>query len=55
MPWKRPDLALEAVARAAERIPRLRLTIAGTPMNAEGERLLDGCAGAPPSPTWTAG
>ena len=42
MPWKRPDLALEAVARAAERIPRLRLTVAGTPMNVEGERLLDG-------------
>jgi GT2 family glycosyltransferase/glycosyltransferase involved in cell wall biosynthesis len=41
MPWKRPDLALEAVARAAERIPRLRLTVAGTPMNAEGERLLE--------------
>jgi N-acetylglucosaminyl-diphospho-decaprenol L-rhamnosyltransferase len=41
MPWKRPDLALEAVARAAERIPRLRLTVAGAPMNAEGERLLD--------------
>jgi N-acetylglucosaminyl-diphospho-decaprenol L-rhamnosyltransferase len=40
MPWKRPDLALEAVARAAESVPRLRLTIAGAPMNAEGERLV---------------
>ena len=40
MPWKRPDLALEAVARAAESVPDLRLTIAGAPMNAEGERLL---------------
>jgi GT2 family glycosyltransferase/glycosyltransferase involved in cell wall biosynthesis len=42
MPWKRPDLALEAVARAAKSIPRLRLTVAGSPMNAEGERLLAG-------------
>ncbi len=42
MPWKRPDLALEAVARAAQGIPRLRLTVAGSPMNAEGERLLAG-------------
>jgi GT2 family glycosyltransferase/glycosyltransferase involved in cell wall biosynthesis len=42
MPWKRPDLALEAVARAAESVPRLHLTIAGAPMNAEGERLLAG-------------
>jgi GT2 family glycosyltransferase len=40
MPWKRPDLALEAVARAAKSIPRLRLTVAGSPMNAEGEQLL---------------
>ena len=41
VPWKRPDLALEAVARAAERVPHLRLTVVGSPMNAEGERLLD--------------
>jgi N-acetylglucosaminyl-diphospho-decaprenol L-rhamnosyltransferase len=40
MPWKRPDLALEAVARAAESVPSLRLTVAGAPMNAEGERLV---------------
>ena len=39
MPWKRPDLALEAVARAAPRVPGLRLRVAGAPMNAEGERL----------------
>ena len=39
-PWKRPDLALEAVARAAEQVPGLRLVVAGAPMNAEGERLL---------------
>ena len=42
MPWKRPDLALEAVARAAESLPNLRLTVAGAPMNDEGERLLAG-------------
>jgi GT2 family glycosyltransferase/glycosyltransferase involved in cell wall biosynthesis len=41
MPWKRPDLALEAVARAAEQLPRLKLTVAGTPMNEEGARLLE--------------
>jgi N-acetylglucosaminyl-diphospho-decaprenol L-rhamnosyltransferase len=41
MPWKRPDLALEAVARAAQEVPRLRVMVAGTPMNAEGERLLE--------------
>ncbi len=41
MPWKRPDLALEAVARAAVSVPGLRLTIAGSPMNAEGERLVE--------------
>jgi GT2 family glycosyltransferase/glycosyltransferase involved in cell wall biosynthesis len=40
MPWKRPDLALEAVARAAQSVPRLHLTIAGAPMNSEGERLV---------------
>ncbi len=39
-PWKRPDLALEAVALAAREVPRLRLQVAGAPMNAEGERLL---------------
>jgi N-acetylglucosaminyl-diphospho-decaprenol L-rhamnosyltransferase len=40
VPWKRPDLALEAVARAAESVPHLHLTIAGAPMGAEGARLL---------------
>jgi glycosyltransferase involved in cell wall biosynthesis/GT2 family glycosyltransferase len=40
VPWKRPDVALEAVASAAERIPRLRLTVVGSAMNPEGERLL---------------
>jgi GT2 family glycosyltransferase/glycosyltransferase involved in cell wall biosynthesis len=39
MPWKRPDLALEAMARAAQSVPELHLTIAGAPMNDEGERL----------------
>ena len=40
-PWKRPDLALEAVALAARELPELRLTVAGEPVGAEGERLLD--------------
>ncbi len=39
-PWKRPDLALEAVALAARELPGLRLTVAGAPLGAEGERLL---------------
>ena len=38
--WKRPDLALEAVAQAARELPNLRLTVAGAPLGAEGERLL---------------
>jgi len=39
MPWKRPDLALEAVAQAARELPDLHLTIAGAPLGAEGEQL----------------
>jgi glycosyltransferase involved in cell wall biosynthesis len=38
--WKRPAFALEAVAHAAQRVPGLRLTVAGAPINADGERLL---------------
>jgi N-acetylglucosaminyl-diphospho-decaprenol L-rhamnosyltransferase len=38
MPWKRPDLALEAVAVAARELPRVRLTLAGASMNPSGER-----------------
>jgi N-acetylglucosaminyl-diphospho-decaprenol L-rhamnosyltransferase len=37
--WKRPDLALEAVALAARELPDLRLRVAGAPLDAEGERL----------------
>jgi glycosyltransferase involved in cell wall biosynthesis len=32
VPWKRPDLALEAAALAAESVPGLRLTLAGAPL-----------------------
>ena len=32
VPWKRPDLALEAVALAARELPELRLTLAGSPI-----------------------
>jgi N-acetylglucosaminyl-diphospho-decaprenol L-rhamnosyltransferase len=35
--WKRPDLALEAISK----LPDLRLRIAGQPLDAEGERLLE--------------
>jgi glycosyltransferase involved in cell wall biosynthesis len=32
VPWKRPDLALEAAARAASRLPGLSLTFVGEPL-----------------------
>jgi len=38
--WKRPDLALDAVALAAPRLPGLRLRIAGAPLAAGGAKLL---------------
>jgi glycosyltransferase involved in cell wall biosynthesis len=38
--WKRPDLALEAAARAAPYVPGLRLRLAGGPLDAAGEQLL---------------
>jgi glycosyltransferase involved in cell wall biosynthesis len=38
--WKRPDLALEAVALAAHELPGLRLTVAGAPLTEGGEDLL---------------
>ncbi len=41
VPWKRPDLALEAVARAASALPDLRLVVAGAPLGREGEDLLE--------------
>jgi GT2 family glycosyltransferase/glycosyltransferase involved in cell wall biosynthesis len=41
-PWKRPDLALEAVALASRELPELRLTVAGAPLNDEGRRLEQG-------------
>ncbi|HEX4720406.1 MAG TPA: glycosyltransferase, partial [Thermoleophilaceae bacterium] len=39
-PWKRPDLALEIAALAARELPDLRLRIAGAPLDADGELLL---------------
>lgn len=38
--WKRPDLALEAVAIAARLAPELRLTFVGGPLDEAGEQLL---------------
>jgi len=38
--WKRPELALEAVAGAAARLPAIRLRVAGAPLDAAGERLM---------------
>ncbi len=40
VPWKRLDLALEAVAIAARELPSLRLTVAGRAIDAQGEELL---------------
>ena len=37
VPWKRPDLALEAVALAAAELPELRLTVAGSAIGDVGE------------------
>jgi glycosyltransferase involved in cell wall biosynthesis/GT2 family glycosyltransferase len=39
--WKRPDLALEAVSIAAQRMPDLRLVVAGHTVGDASERLLD--------------
>jgi N-acetylglucosaminyl-diphospho-decaprenol L-rhamnosyltransferase len=38
--WKRPDVALDAVALAATQLPELRLRVAGEPVGAGGQRLL---------------
>lgn len=37
VPWKRPDLALEAVALAAREVPDLRLTVAGEAIGDVGD------------------
>ena len=39
--WKRPALALEALALAASGLPQARLAVAGAPLDAGGEELLD--------------
>ncbi|MEA2308463.1 MAG: N-acetylglucosaminyl-diphospho-decaprenol L-rhamnosyltransferase [Thermoleophilaceae bacterium] len=39
--WKRPRLALEAVARAARELPDLTLTVAGPVIDEPGERLAE--------------
>ena len=39
--WKRPDLALEAVALARRRLPDLRLRVVGAPLAGEDEVLRD--------------
>ena len=39
--WKRPDLALEAVASAARELPDLRARFAGAPLGEAGEVLLE--------------
>lgn len=38
--WKRPRLALEAVALAARELPDLRLRVAGPVIDADGERIM---------------
>ena len=39
--WKRPMLALEAVALASRMLPEIEVTIAGSPLDRRGERLAD--------------
>ncbi len=39
-PWKRPDLALEAAALAARKLPGLRVRLVGEPIGPEGRDLL---------------
>ncbi len=40
-PWKRPGLALEAAALAAQELPGLRVRLAGEPIGPQGRDLLD--------------
>lgn len=40
VPWKRPDLALEAVSLAAPDLPGLRLTVAGAPLTGSSDDLV---------------
>jgi GT2 family glycosyltransferase/glycosyltransferase involved in cell wall biosynthesis len=40
VPWKRPDLALEALARARRAHPSVRLRFVGAPLDEGGDRLL---------------
>ena len=48
-PWKRPDLALEAVAQARATLPELRLRLVGAPVTgaADPGPALRARAGAP--------
>jgi GT2 family glycosyltransferase/glycosyltransferase involved in cell wall biosynthesis len=41
VPWKRPDLALEALAIARRAQPDLRLRLLGAPLGVDGEALLE--------------
>lgn len=40
--WKRPQIALEAVAAAAREVPGIRLTVAGAPLDTSGRALEQG-------------
>jgi glycosyltransferase involved in cell wall biosynthesis len=40
VPWKRPELALEAVALAAAELDGLRVTVAGAPLTGAGDELV---------------
>ena len=50
VPWKRPELALEAVAIARATRPELRLVVAGRPLDATGERLCEHLAARADAP-----
>ena len=40
-PWKRPDLALEAIALAAREVPGLRVRLVGEPIGPDGHELME--------------
>ena len=53
--WKRPELALEAVALASRERPELRLRLVGAPLGAAGEQLLERLRRRRDNRTWRAG
>jgi N-acetylglucosaminyl-diphospho-decaprenol L-rhamnosyltransferase len=51
--WKRPDLALEAVALARRRVPQLRLRFLGAPLDPDATELVEGLRSRAAAPDLT--